>query len=125
MNERLARYIDKSKEQLAGARIIVASTATSAVAVHNCYYAYFWLIRGLLLEKGIVTKKHSGAHQMFGLHLIKTGEIPIRFSDYLFDLFEQRQIADYDLDCEFAPEQVQDLINKVDEFLTFLQTNYA
>ena len=125
MSERLARYIEKSKEQLAGARIIVANTATSAVAVHNCYYAYFWLIRGLLLERGVVTKKHSGAHQMFGLHFIKSGEIPAHFSDYLFDLFEQRQIADYDLDGEFDPEQVQELINKADEFLTFVQTNYA
>lgn len=127
MSERLARYVNKSTEQLNGAKLLVAMLPTTApaAAVHHCYYAYFWLVRGLLLEKGVVAKKHSGTHQVFGLHFVKSGEIPVIYGDYLFDLFEQRQIADYDIDGEFDSEQVHDLIRKAEEFLAFVIQKYA
>lgn len=108
---------------MAAAKLIIVDVPTSASAVHNCYYAFFWAVRGLLFDKGVTAKKHSGTHQMFGLHLVKSGEIPIRFSDYLFDLFEQRLIADYD--GEFDPDQVRKLVGYVDEFLLFVKEKYA
>lgn len=125
MTENLAAYLQKSEEELATAQLIIKEFPNAATIAHNCYYAYFWIVRGLLAEKGVIAKKHAGAHQMFGLHFIKIGEIPAHFNDYLYDLFDQRLIADYDLDGEFDTEQLKKLMKYVEEFLTFVKTKYA
>ncbi|GAA4468433.1 HEPN domain-containing protein [Nibrella saemangeumensis] len=125
MTPNLASYLKKSEEQLATAKTLAAITPTTPSIVHNCYYAFFWAVRGLLTEKGVIVKKHSGAHQMFGLHYIKTGDVPGKSNDYLYDLFEQRLIAYYDVEGEFDAEQITTLIQRTEEFLNFVREKYA
>jgi len=53
------------------------------VAMNRCYYAYFYLIRSVLLEKNIHSKTHAGLISEFGRIFIKTGIIPKEFSNNL------------------------------------------
>ncbi|AQG82052.1 hypothetical protein AWR27_23805 [Spirosoma montaniterrae] len=96
-----------------------------AAAITPAYYCFFWLVRGLLYEKGITTKRHSAAREMFSLHYIKTGEIPARFKDDFAILFDRRQFADYDLDSDFPVDEVVRLVNMAEGFLNFVKENYA
>lgn len=124
MSEDLSLCIRKAEGYLANA-ITVASTKFPNGAITSSYYCFFWLVRGLLADKNIVTKRHSAAREMFSLHFIKTGEIPERFKDYFAILFDRRQIADYDVDGEFPLDEINQLITMAEEFLTFINEKYA
>lgn len=83
------------------------------------------LVRGLLADKDVVTKRHSAAREMFSLHYIKSGEIPERYKDDFSLLFERRQIADYDMDGEFSLDDIHQMIKLAEDFLTFVWVQYA
>lgn len=114
----------KAQAYLANAKTLVVSEFPNG-AITSSYYCFFWLVRGLLADKDIVTKRHSAAREMFSLHYIKSGEIPERFKDHFSVLFERRQIADYDMDGEFSVDDIYVLIGLAEDFLLFVQTNYA
>ena len=88
MSEDLNHCIRKAEAYLANAKT-VAITEFPNGAITSSYYCFFWLVRGLLADKDIVTKRHSSAREMFSLHYIKSGEIPERFKDDFTVLFER------------------------------------
>ncbi|RYZ78494.1 MAG: HEPN domain-containing protein [Proteobacteria bacterium] len=124
MSEDLSDCIKKAEGYLANAKTIVATEFPNG-AITSCYYCFFWLVRGLLAEKNIVTKRHSAAREMFSLHYIKSGEIPERFKDDFATLFERRQIADYDVDGDFSLDEINQLIQLAENFLDFVKGRYA
>ncbi|MGV3557572.1 HEPN domain-containing protein [Larkinella arboricola] len=73
MSEDLKQYLRKAQDYLTIAKNALHSELPIG-AITPSYYCFFWVVRGLLYEKGIVTKRHSGAREMFSLHYIKTGE---------------------------------------------------
>ena len=72
MSEDLHHCIRKAEAYLANAKTVAATEFPNG-AITSSYYCFFWLVRGLLADKNIVTKRHSSAHEMFSLHFIKTG----------------------------------------------------
>mgnify|MGYP002777664471 FL=1 len=94
-------------------------------AVNRLYYVFFWLVRGLLTDEGIFAKKHSGAQIKFAEYFIKTERIPKLYYDYLVELFESRMDADYDFDEVFIESEVVAFIEKTDEFIDFVKTNFS
>jgi uncharacterized protein (UPF0332 family) len=124
MSSDLEYYLFKAEKYLGSARLL-AETEYSNGAITDSYYAFFWIIRGLLYEKGIITKRHSGLKQMFNLHYIVTGEIPKRYYDELEELFQRRQLVDYGGDEDFPLSEVEACINTAEIFLTYVKTTYA
>lgn len=124
MSEDLSYCTNKAEAYLSNAKTLVATEFPNG-AITSSYYCFFWLVRGLLADKNIVTKRHSGAREMFSLHYVKTKEIPERYKDDFALLFERRQIADYDTDGEFSLDDIHHLIRIAEDFLTFVRTNYA
>ena len=59
-------------------------------AMNRCYYAYYYLAKGILVKKGILAKTHKGLNSEFGRVLIKTQEIPLMDGEYLGYLFKER-----------------------------------
>ena len=92
-------------------------------AVNRCYYSYFWVARGLLFEKNIFVKSHSGIKSKFSELFIKTQLIPDKYGYYLSQLMTKRQNADYDLVSSFTIEEVQEMIIWTEEFLDFVKEN--
>lgn len=124
MSEDLSHCISKAEAYLANAKTLV-NTEYPNGAITSSYYCFFWLVRGLLAEKNIVTKRHSSAREMFSLHYIKSGEIPEIYKDSFAVLFEHRQIADYDLDGDFPLDEIKLLVGLSEDFLNFVKRNYA
>jgi uncharacterized protein (UPF0332 family) len=124
MSEDLSQCIKKAEAYLANAKIIAATEFPSG-AITSSYYCFFWLVRGLLADKDIVTKRHSAAREMFSLHYVKSGEIPERFKDDFATLFEYRQIADYDIDSDFPLAEINHLVELAENFLEFVKQYYA
>lgn len=49
-------------------------------AANRMYYACYYAASALLIANGIATKSHDGVKQMFGLHFIKRGVLPMHLS---------------------------------------------
>lgn len=124
MSEDLRAYLQKAERYLSTAKLLAASGYPNG-AVTDSYYAFFWTVRGLLYEKGIITKRHSGLKEMFSLHYVKPEAIPKHFTQDLETLFDRRQLVDYVLDGELPIEEINECIRIAEDFVTFVQTNYA
>ncbi len=56
-------FLDTAKDNLMYDHLLAA--------VNRCYYAYFWIARGLLFEKDTYVKSHSGVKSKFQNYLSK------------------------------------------------------
>ncbi len=124
MNEDLAIYFSQAEDSLQAARTL-KSNGLNKSAVNHCYYAYFWIVRGLFLSKDIFTKTHTGVHSKFSEMFIATNLIPQKYGQYLAKLFRERQVADYELHGDFSEEDIDEYIAMVEDFTEFMKENYS
>lgn len=65
-------------------------------AINRIYYACFYAVQALLIQKDIIPKSHKGVLNMFSLHYIREGIISEKFGKHYSRIFDQRMTADYD-----------------------------
>ena len=87
-------------------------------AANRMYYACYYAASALLIANGIATKSHDGVKQMFGLHFIKTGVLPMHLSSIYSTLFKRRLSGDYDDMFDNTLESVTELYLKAQEFIS-------
>lgn len=68
-----------------------------AESLSRAYYAMFYAAHALICTKGLTTSKHSGVIAMVGEHFAKPGLIERRLHRSLTDMFDERQVADYEV----------------------------
>jgi uncharacterized protein (UPF0332 family) len=73
-------------------------------AVNRLYYACYYAVIALLIDKEIQTQTHAGVRQMFGLHFVKPGIVDNSIGKFFTDIFDLRQAGDYDDYIEFSKE---------------------
>lgn len=91
-------------------------------AVNRLYYACYFTVIALLIDKEIQPQTHSGVRQMFGLHFIKTGIIDNSIGKFFTDIYDLRQSSDYDDYVAFNQDDVLDLINPANELITKIES---
>jgi uncharacterized protein (UPF0332 family) len=91
-------------------------------AVNRLYYACYYAVIALLIDKGIETLTHAGARQMFGVHFIKTGLIERDSGKFYSHLFDLRQTGDYDDFIDFSKEQVLALLDPADKLIAQIES---
>ena len=116
MRIELKKIIDKSGEILEDARYLLAGTRYEA-AVNRAYYSMFTAIQGLLLNKDIFVKTHSGAKAKFHEFYLKTNLLPLEFGKIFENASALRQEADYDFDMDISEEDAKQTINDANKFL--------
>lgn len=82
------------------------------------YYACYYAVIALLINKEIQPQTHNGVRQMFGMHFIKTGIIDASIGKFFSDIFDLRQTGDYDDYITFQEEDVLDLLEPANELIT-------
>lgn len=75
--------------------------------MNRLYYAAFYGVCALLLEREQSFRKHSGVRAAFQRQFIKTGLIDMRWGRLYDQLFEDRQEGDYVVFISFEAEYVQ------------------
>lgn len=90
-------------------------------AVNRLYYACYYAVIALLVDKDIHTQTHSGVRQMFGLHFVKSGLIDKESGKFYTDIFDLRQTGDYDDYIDFKKEDVLDLIGSANELISKIE----
>ena len=92
----IVRYrIDNAQSTLAEVNVHIQNHFYNTAA-NRMYYACYYAASALLIANGITTKSHDGVKQMFGLHFIKTGVLPMPLSSIYSTLFKRRLSGDYD-----------------------------
>jgi uncharacterized protein (UPF0332 family) len=112
----------KATDTLESAKVLL-ETGFESGAVNRTYYAYFWAVRGILSQKDVFVKSHTGTQTKFAEVYIKTGIIPEKYGKYLGTLEDKRTLADYEAICDFTKEEVQEMIDWTEEFLEFIKHN--
>jgi uncharacterized protein (UPF0332 family) len=89
-----------------------------ATAVNRLYYACYYAVIALLIDKGIQPQTHAGVRQMFGLHFIKNGILENEVGKFFSDIYDIRQTGDYDDFISFEEEEVLDLLAPANNLIT-------
>jgi uncharacterized protein (UPF0332 family) len=61
----------------------------------RAYYAMFYSLEALLLDKNLSFSKHSGVISAFGKEFVKTGLVDKKFHQYVLEAFDLRNVGDY------------------------------
>ncbi len=89
--------------------------------MNRLYYAAFYAVNALLVDKEIYARSHSGAKNQFSLHFIKTKKLDIKYGRLFSELFDWRQKGDYENLFDFDEASVSPLFKQVDEFIEAIE----
>jgi uncharacterized protein (UPF0332 family) len=67
--------IERAYETLEDAQILQESRRWKA-CVNRLYYACYYAVSGLLLQKNLFYSKHKGIRRLFNLHFVKSAKVP-------------------------------------------------
>ena len=115
--------IFKAKRAITSAQLLHASGDVDG-ACNRAYYAMFDAAKAALLKSLpdfdlAIGKTHSGLISAFGLHLVKTGKVPVEFGRAFNRAHDIRQVADYTGDL-IELSQVDTLIKQAFEFVQWI-----
>jgi uncharacterized protein (UPF0332 family) len=98
------RLMDKARRALQSARR-ERSEGNYDFAASRGYYAAYYAMQAALLTKGITSSKHSGTLSEFGRTFLKDEVFPKRLGRLANQLFEERQIGDYESGLSISEEK--------------------
>ena len=70
-----------------------------------------------LLVHDVETSSHSAVRSMFGLHLVRTGEIERKWARDLAEGMDDRLMADYSVHIHFSDRETQEEYERAKGFL--------
>jgi uncharacterized protein (UPF0332 family) len=88
-----------------------------ADGISRAYYAILHAAKAALQVHDIVAESHAAVRRMFGLHLVKPGEVEPEWSAYLVESLDDRLAADYDVETVFSKEDASGECRRCREFL--------
>ncbi len=116
-NDLIKYRLARSNESLEEAKLLAKSNHWNTVA-NRLYYAAYYSIIALFVEKEIKASTHTGVKAAFHKEFIKTGLIEIHFGKLYNNLFNKRQEGDYQDFQYFEEETIRPLIGKVEQFIS-------
>jgi len=125
MNDLSQKELIRAKKALLAAKTLLEHQLYED-CVSRSYYAVLHAAKAALARKGVEPESHHAVRRMFGLHLVKTGEIEKDFARILTAEQEDREIGDYDIHIEIeqdtALKRVRDAEKFVERIEKYLQT---
>lgn len=88
-----------------------------ADAISRAYYVILHAAKAALHVRDVAAESHAAVRRMFGLHLVKPGEIEPKWSAYLVESLDDRLAADYDVETSFSREEARSECRRTREFL--------
>jgi len=116
LNEVVSYWIEKANDSLNAAQDDLKAGRFS-FSVNRIYYACFYAVSAVLLQKGLRFKKHSGVRAAFYKHIVKTAMMSREHGQFYDEIFEARQRGDYIELVHFEKEQVEKWLKQAREFV--------
>ena len=117
---RIQQLLKLAQDELETAQLLLNNDRYRA-CISRSYYAMYHASQALLEVKSIASKTHKGTIQQFGLHFIKTGELPIEMARALADGYDLRQLSDYEETIFITQQQAEIVLNSAQEFVSQAQ----
>lgn len=117
MQEEIVALVEKAKESIAAAKLLLAEEHPG-FAAGRAYYAMFYIAQALLLQKNLTFSKHSAVIAAFGEHFAKTMIFDTKYHRYLIDGYTYREIGDYEPLEKISRETAQNTIDHAEEMLS-------
>ncbi len=113
-------YIDyrfrRAEESYEDALIMVEKKRWNT-AINRLYYACFYAVIALLLQKDVTTKSHDGTRRRFGYLVVEEELVEKKLGKLYTKLFNARHKGDYGDLFDFDEVTVNPLVPQVREFL--------
>ena len=119
--EKLIKYrLDRAHETLEEA-YIMADTKHWNACVNRLYYACFYAVNALLIQKDLSSPKHIGVRSLLNVHFIKTGILAKELGRLYNTLFEYRKQSDYEDLFHIDGEMVDPWVTQVKQFIDVIE----
>jgi len=115
------KELERASEALASAQLLLQG-GLHVDALSRAYYAVLHAAKAALLTKGIAADSHDAVKRLFGLHLVKTGDIPSAYGIILRKEQDDRLLADYDVAFEPEKERVELRCAEAKDFIETIYT---
>jgi uncharacterized protein (UPF0332 family) len=116
VNAEFTAQIDKAKESLAAAELLL-SQGYGEFAASRAYYAMFYVAEALLASRGQSYSSHAAVQAAYGREFAKSGDLGARFHRWLLDAQDIRNVGDYGIGMKITGEQAGQVIVWAHEFL--------
>jgi uncharacterized protein (UPF0332 family) len=90
-------------------------------SVSRAYYAMFYVVQALLITKNLSFSTHSGIINAFGLHFIKTQEVPVEYHRAIITAERLRVKGECDITDEVSVAGTQAQIEWAEKFIELAQ----
>jgi uncharacterized protein (UPF0332 family) len=116
MNDSSQKELIRAKKALLAAKTLLENQLYED-CVSRAYYAVLHAAKAALATKDIEPVSHNAVKRMFGLHLIKTGEVEKDFAKILTAEQEDRAIGDYDIYIEINEDRALKRVLDAEKFV--------
>lgn len=110
--------LDRAKKSLKSAEVLLQQKLFED-SISRSYYAVLHAAKAALLSKGVIVDSHEAVKRLFGMHLIKSGEIDKQYGMILREEQDDRLLADYNVG--FLPEEER-VFRRLEDAKDFLVT---
>jgi uncharacterized protein (UPF0332 family) len=120
MTEDQRELLEEAKNSIAAAELLTAG-GFPGYAASRAYYAMFYIAEAFLEGEEMAFSRHSAVIAAFGQHFARTGRVPVELHRYLLEAQELRHSGDYGPRDAVTPDQSQEQIKRVKQFLTLAE----
>ena len=113
--EALAGMLDRSRQALRAARLLLGADDAEG-SINRSYYAAFYLASAALWLVGERPRTHAGAVDRFWVRFVQSGRFPSETAQALRGAFRARERADYDYAGRFDAMAAAELLRDVAAF---------
>jgi uncharacterized protein (UPF0332 family) len=124
MTETVRGLLRKAAESIGAANVLLADGYFD-FAASRAYYAIFYAIEALMLDRDLSFSKHSALIAAFGKEFVKTGIFDSRFHRYILNAFDLRNTGDYGIIHAVTEENASQAIAEAGELLDEIEKHLA
>ena len=97
----------RAREALRAAETSLTRERCYADAISRAYYAILHAAKAALHIHDVAVASHAAVRRMFGLHLVRSGEIEPEWSAYHIESLDDRLAAGYDVETDFLKKTLE------------------
>ena len=124
MTDAVHELLDKSERSISAANLLLREGYYD-FAASRAYYAMFYAVEALMLDRDLSFSKHSAVIAAFGKKFVKTGIFDNRFHRSLLNAFDLRNAGDYGISHIASEEKVNQTIAEASELLAEIKRHLA
>jgi len=120
MTETVRGFLSKAAESIGAANVLLVDGYFD-FAASRAYYAMFYAVEALMLDRDLSFSKHSAIIAAFGKEFVKTGMFDSRFHRYMLNAFDLRNAGDYGIIHAVSVENASQAIAEAGELLAEIE----